>query len=112
MAQRLNATGPEAFLEYEGVKVYRTYRFDDPINYPPSAHLFTTAPDGAYAHDPFRLDVRNLVVPAAAAEQDALRSGDAPVVASVLQQAIDRGMVAIPGDDSGYRVIQTFQSSW
>jgi hypothetical protein len=49
IAQSTDLTMPEAFLEYEGVTVYRTYQFDDPSTYPPSSYIFTTSPDGTYS---------------------------------------------------------------
>jgi hypothetical protein len=113
-AQRQNIVFPEEFLEYEGIRVYRTYRFNDPINYPPSPHLFTTALDGTYDNDPFRFDVRNLIVPAASAGEEGLRSGDEPAITSVLHQAIDRGMISTPNEmtESGSRPVQVFQENW
>lgn len=105
-------TIPETFLEYEGVKIYRTYQFDDPATYPPSFHIFTTSPDGTYASDPFRFDVRTLTVPAVSAYEDSVRAGEERAVAAVLEQAIDRGMLATPDASSGSRPVQVHQQTW
>lgn len=112
IARSSDNTPPEAFLEYEGVKVYRTYRFDDPSNYPPSSHIFTTSPSGAYAIDPFRFDIRNLTVPAASAGEDDVRAGEAAAIAAVLEQAIDRGMVTPPATNFASRSVQVHQQAW
>lgn len=105
-------TSPEAFLKYEGVTVYRTYQFDDPDTYPPSPHIFTTSPIGPYATDPFRFDVRSLTVPAASAEEDGVRAGEETAVATVLEQAIDRGMLVAPDDIAASRPVQVHQPAW
>jgi hypothetical protein len=110
--QATDITVPEAFLEYEGVKIYRTYQFNDPVGYPPSSHIFTTAPDGTYASDPFRFDVRSLTVPAASAEESAVYAGDETAVTTVLEQAIDRGMITTPDANSGARPVQVHQQAW
>ncbi|WP_404294705.1 hypothetical protein ACD578_30580 (plasmid) [Microvirga sp. RSM25] len=112
IAQSTDLAIPKAFLEYEGVTVYRTYRFDDPSTYPPSAHIFTTSPDGRYASDPFRFDIRTLTVPAASAGGDGVRMGDEAAVAAVLEQAIDRGMITMPGTSSGARPVQVCRQAW
>ncbi|WP_445504827.1 hypothetical protein [Microvirga sp. G4-2] len=111
--QSADITIPETFLEYEGVKIYRTYQFDDPGSYPPSPHIFTTAPDGTYASDPFRFDIRTLTVPAASANEGGVRAGEETAVAAVLEQAIDRGMLATPDASSGFRrPVQVHQHAW
>ncbi len=112
IAQSTDNTPPEVFLEYEGVKVYRTYQFDDLSNYPPSSHIFTTSPAGAYATDPFRFDIRNLAVPAASAGEDSVRAGEDAAIAAVLEQAIDRGMLTTPESGSGSRPVQVYQQAW
>jgi hypothetical protein len=112
IAESADITMPEAFLEYEGVKVYRTYQFDDPSTYPPSAHIFTTSPDGAYSTDPFRFDIRNLTVPAASADEDSVRAGEETAIAAVLEQAIDRGMISTPDSSSASRPVQVHQHAW
>jgi hypothetical protein len=112
IAQATYKTPSEAFLEYEGVRVYRTYRFDDPSNYLPSSHIFTTSPAGAYATDPFRFDIRTLTVPAASASEDNVRAGEEAAIAAVLEQAIDRGMIASPANGSGSRPVQVHQQAW
>ncbi|MPR13303.1 hypothetical protein [Microvirga tunisiensis] len=112
IAQSTDLAIPKAFLEYEGVTVYRTYRFDDPSTYPPSSHIFTTSPDGRYASDPFRFDIRTLTVPAASADEDGVRTGEEAAVAAVLEQAIDRGMIAKPGTSSGARPVQVCRQAW
>jgi hypothetical protein len=111
-AQPKGVIAPEVFLEHKGVRVYRTYQFDDPVNYSPSPHLFTTAPDGAYHSDPFRFDVRTLVVPAASAEEGAMRSGEEAAIVSVIQQAIERGMITAPGADSGTQPVHVVRPAW
>lgn len=103
---------PETFLEHEGVTIYRTYQFDDPITYPPSSHIFTTSPDGTYASDPFRFDIRTLTVPAVSAYEGGVRAGDEAAVTAVLEQAIDRGMLATPDAGSGPRPVQVHQQAW
>ncbi|MFC1458453.1 hypothetical protein ACETIH_17460 [Microvirga arabica] len=105
-------TIPEAFLEHEGVRIYRTYQFDDPASYPPSSHIFTTSPDGTYASAPFRFDVRTLTVPAGSAYEDSVRAGEESAVAAVLEQAIDRGMLATPDISSGARPVHVHQQAW
>ncbi|PVE20720.1 hypothetical protein DC522_30675 [Microvirga sp. KLBC 81] len=110
--QSTDVTIPEAFLEYEGVKIYRTYQFDDPVNYPPSSHIFTTSPDGTYASDPFRFDIRTLTVPAVSSAEGGVRAGEETAVAAVLEQAIDRGMIATPDASSGARPVQVHQQAW
>jgi hypothetical protein len=112
IAQSADISLPEAFLEYEGVKVYRTYQFDDPSTYPPSSHIFTTSPDGTYASDPFRFDIRNLTVPAASADEDSVRAGEETAIAAVLEQAIDRGMIATPDNSSASRPVQVHHYAW
>ncbi|MGF9763033.1 hypothetical protein AAII07_48550 [Microvirga sp. 0TCS3.31] len=112
IAQSAHLTGPEAFLEYEGVKVYRTYQFDDPFTYPPSSHIFTTSPNGSYASDPFRFDIRSLTVPAASADESGVRAGEEAAIAAVLEQAIDRGMVTPPVSSSASRPVQVHQQAW
>ncbi|MPR09470.1 hypothetical protein [Microvirga tunisiensis] len=112
IAQSADISLPEAFLEYEGVKVYRTYQFDDPSTYPPSSHIFTTSPDGAYSTDPFRFDIRNLTVPAASADEDSVRAGEETAIAAVLEQAIDRGMIATPVNSSASRPVQVHHYAW
>jgi hypothetical protein len=112
IAQSADITMPEAFLEYEGVKVYRTYQFDDPSTYPPSSYIFTTSPDGTYSTDPFRFDIRNLTVPAASADEDSVRAGEETAIAAVLAQAIDRGMIATPDNSSASRPVQVHQHAW
>jgi len=107
-----NIAIPEAFLEHEGVRIYRTYQFDDPATYPPSSHIFTTSPDGTYASDPFRFDVRTLTVPAVSACGDSVRAGDESAVAAVLEQAIDRGMLTTPDRGSGPRPVRVHQEAW
>ncbi len=104
-------TSPEAFLEYEGVTVYRTYRFDDRSNYLPSSHIFTTSPDGTYASDPFRFDIRSLTVPAASDDESGVRAGEKAAIAAVLEQAIDRGMVTPPASSSASRPVQVHQQA-
>lgn len=111
IAQSADITMPEAFLEYEGVKVYRTYQFDDPSTYPASSHIFTTSPDGTYASDPFRFDIRSLTVPAASADEDSVRAGEETAIAAVLEQAIDRGMIATPDNSSASRPVQVHHYS-
>lgn len=111
-AQSTDSTIPEAFLEYEGVTIYRTYQFDDPATYPPSSHIFTTSPDGTYASDPFRFDIRTLTVPAVSAYEGGVRAGEETAVAVVLEQAIDRGMLATPDAGSGARIVQVYQQAW
>jgi hypothetical protein len=110
--QSTDITIPEAFLEYESVKIYRTYQFDDPATYPPSSHIFTTSPDGTYASDPFRFDIRTLTVPAASANEGGVRAGEEAAIAAVLEQAIDRGMLATPDAGSGPRPVQVHQQTW
>jgi len=112
IAQATDKTPPEAFLEYEGVTVYRTYQFDDPFTYSPSSHIFTTSPDGRYASDPFRFDIRSLTVPAASADEISVRAGEEAAIAAVLEQAIDRGMIASPANGSGSRPVQVHQQAW
>jgi len=102
----------DVFLEYEGIKVYRTYQFDDPVTYRPSSHIFTTSPDGAYASDPFRFDIRTLTVPAASAFEDHVRVGEQDAVTTVLEQAIDRGMLATPEGGIGRRPVQVHRQAW
>jgi hypothetical protein len=72
IARSSDNTPPEAFLEYEGVKVYRTCQFDDHSIYLPSFHVFTTSHEGAYAADPFRFDIRSLTVSAASAGEESI----------------------------------------
>jgi len=110
--QFAGVAAPTAFLEYEGVTVYRTYQFDDPATYPPSPHIFTTSPLGPYATDPFRFDVRSLTVPAASADEDGVRAGEEAAVAAVLEQAIDRGMLVAPDDISASRPVRVHQPAW
>jgi hypothetical protein len=112
IAQSKDITIPEAFLEYDGVKVYRTYQFGDPLNYPPSSHLFTTCPDGSYDSDPFRFDIRTLTVPAASADADGVRAGEEAAVTAVLQDAIDRGMISTPDHSSGFKPVRVHQHAW
>jgi hypothetical protein len=112
ITQSTDITNPETFLEYEGVRIYRTYQFDDPVSYPPSSHIFTTSPDGAYASDPFRFDIRTLTVPAVSAYEDSVRAGEKSAVAAVLEQAIDRGMLSTPDAGSGPRPVQVHQQPW
>jgi len=112
IAESTDITIPEAFLEYEGIRIYRTYQFDDPVSYPPSSHIFTTSPDGTYASDPFRFDVRTLVVPAVSAYESSVRAGEESAVAAVLEQAIDRGMLTTPDANSGSRLVQVHQQAW
>ncbi|MBM1170066.1 hypothetical protein [Microvirga arabica] len=112
IAQATDNTPPEAFLEYEGVTVYRTFQFDDPSTYPPSSHIFTTSPDGRYASDPFRFDIRSLTVPAASADESGMRAGEKAAIAAVLAQAIDRGMVTPPVNGSASRPVQVHQQAW
>ena len=112
IAESADITMPEAFLEYEGVRVYRTYQFDDPSAYPPSAHIFTTSPDGAYSIDPFRFDIRNLNVPAASADEASVRAGEQTAITAVLEQAIDRGMISTPCRSSASRPVQVHQHAW
>jgi len=102
----------ETFLEYEGIRIYCTYQFDDPIGYPPSSHIFTTSPEGTYASDPFRFDIRTLIVPALSAYEDSVRAGDKNAIAAVLEQAIDRGMLTTPDAGSGSRPVQVHQQAW
>jgi hypothetical protein len=106
IARSTNIIVPKAFLEYEGVTVYRTYQFDDPSNYPPSPHIFTTSSDGSYASDPFRFDVRTLMVPAASTNEDGVRAGDEAAIAVVLREAIERGMITTPDNNSVSRPVQ------
>ena len=101
-------TIPEAFLEYAGVTIYRTYQFDDPVSYPPSSHIFTTSPDGTYASDPFRFDIRTLTV---SAYEGSVRAGEEAAVAAVLEQAIDRGMLTTPDANSGSRLVQVHRQA-
>lgn len=110
--QSTDITIPEVFLEHEGVTIYRTYQFDDPISYLPSSHLFTTSPDGTYASDPFRFDIRTLTVPAVSAFEGGVRAGEETAVTAVLEQAIDRGMLATPDASSGPRLVQVHQQAW
>jgi hypothetical protein len=110
--QSTGITIPEAFLEYEGVTIYRTYQFDDAVAYPPSSHIFTTWPDGTYASDPFRFDIRTLTVPAVSAHEGGVRAGEETAVTAVLEQAIDRGMLATPDASSGPRPVQVHQQAW
>ncbi len=110
--QSTGITAPEAFLEYEGVTIYRTYQFDDPISYPPSSHIFTTSPEGTYAFDPFRFDIRTLTVPAVSAYEGGVRAGEEAAVTAVLEQAIDRGMLATPEANSGSRPVRVYQQAW
>jgi hypothetical protein len=112
ITQSTDITNPETFLEYEGVRIYRTYQFDDPVSYPPSSYIFTTSPDGAYASDPFRFDIRTLTVPAVSAYEDSVRAGEKSAVAAVLEQAIDRGMLLTPDACSGPRPVQVHQQPW
>jgi len=112
MAPSTDITIPEVFLEYEGVRVYRTYQFDDPSHYPPSSHIFTTAPDRAYACDPFRFDIRSLTVPAVSSDESGVRAGEDTAIAAVLEQAIDRGMIAMPNGSSGSRPVHVDQQAW
>jgi len=112
ITQSTDITNPETFLEYEGVRIYRTYQFDDPAGYPPSSHIFTTSPDGTYASDPFRFDIRTLTVPAVSAFENSVRAGDESAVAAVLEQAIDRGMLATPDASSGPRPVQVHRQAW
>jgi hypothetical protein len=110
--QSTDISAPEAFLDYEGIKIYRTYQFDDPVSYPPSSHIFTTSPDGTYASDPFRFDIRTLTVPAVSANEGGIRAGEEAAVAAVLEQAIDRGMLATPDTSSGSWSVQVHQQAW
>lgn len=112
IAQSTDLTLPDAFLEYEGVTVYRTYQFDDPSTYLPSSHIFTTSPDGTYASDPFRFDIRSLTVPAASADESSVQAGEEAAIAAVLEQAIDRGMITSPDNSSGSRAVQVHQQIW
>jgi hypothetical protein len=112
IAQSTDITISETFLEYDGVKIYRTYQFDDPVSYPPSSHIFTTSLAGTYASDPFRFDIRTLTVPAISTYEDSVRAGDETAVAAVLEQAIDRGMLATPDTRSGSRPVQVHQQAW
>jgi hypothetical protein len=110
--QSTNIAIPEVFLEYEGIKIYRTYQFDDPVSYQPSSHIFTTSPDGAYAFDPFRFDIRTLTVPAVSAFEDNVRAGEETAITAVLEQAIDRGMLATPDAGSGSRPVHVHRQTW
>jgi hypothetical protein len=112
ITQSTDSTIPEAFLEYDGVKIYRTYQFDDPVSYPPSSHIFTTSLDGTYASDLFRFDIRTLTVPAVSTYEESVRAGEEIAVAAVLEQAIDRGMLATPDAGSGARPVQVHQQVW
>jgi hypothetical protein len=105
-------TIPEAFLEYAGVTIYRTYQFDDPVGYPPSSHIFTTSPEGTYASDPFRFDIRTLTVPALSAYEGSVRAGEETAVTAVLEQAIERGMLTTPDANSGSRLVQVHRQAW
>ncbi|MFL4992036.1 MAG: hypothetical protein ACJ8DV_12190 [Microvirga sp.] len=109
--QSTDITAREVFLEYEGVKIYRTYQFDDPASYQPSTHIFTTSPDGAYAFDPFRFDIRTLTVPAVSTFKDSVRAGEETAITAVLEQAIDRDMLAKPDAGSGSRPVQVHRQA-
>jgi hypothetical protein len=112
ITQSTDITNLETFLEYEGVRIYRTYQFDDTAGYPPSSHIFTTSPEGTYASDPFRFDIRTLTVPALSAYEDSVRAGKKSAIVAVLEQAIDRGMLATPDASSGSRPVQVHQQAW
>jgi hypothetical protein len=103
---------PEVFLEYEGITIYHTYQFDDRISYQHSSHVFTTSLDGTYSSDPFRFDIRTLTVPAVSDFEDNVRAGEGTAVIAVLEQAIDRGMLATPDAGSDYRPVQVHQQTW
>lgn len=111
-AQTTGIAIPEAFLEYEGVTIYRTYQFDDPFSYPPSSHIFTTSREGTYASDPFRFDIRTLTVPAVSAYEHRVRAGEQSPVAAVLEQAIDCGMLTTTNASSGSRPVQVHHQAW
>ncbi|MBJ6127484.1 hypothetical protein [Microvirga splendida] len=112
IAQATDNAPPDPSLEYEGVKVYRIYQFDDPSTYPPSSHIFTTSPDGRYASDHFRFDIRSLTVPAASVDESGVRTGEKAAIAAVLEQAIDRGMVTPPASNSTSRPVQVHHQAW
>lgn len=109
--QRTNPAVSDVFLEYEGITIYRTYQFDDPISDHTSFHIFTTSPDGAYAFDPFRFDIRTLTVPAVLVFKDSVRAGEETVVTTVLEQVIDHDLRAKPNASSGSRSVQVHQQA-
>jgi hypothetical protein len=44
--------------------------------------------------------------------ENGVRAGEETAVAAVLEQAIDRGMLAIPDDNAEYRPVQVHQHTW